>query len=140
VAVGSYLTKKTGAAMAVTGTNGLSSRAAQVTAAPPVAGKHPFISNLASVSCVSAVRCVATGTIEAKPGGAFQAMSLIWSKGTWGHAHEIRLPADADPTKLQIASMSSVSCRPTGFCAAVGGFIYVPDVNLNASAMAALLP
>lgn len=139
-AVGSYLTKKLGTAMAVTGTNGLSARAVQVTAAPPVAGKHPFISNLGSVSCVSAARCVATGTIEAKAGGAFQAMSLIWSKGTWGHAHEVRLPADADSTKLQIASLSSVSCRPAGFCAAVGYFIYVPDVNLNVSAMAALLP
>jgi len=83
---------------------------------------------------------VAVGQFERNPGGAFQAMSLIRTSGKWGNGHEIVLPPDADKTSMLIASTNSVSCTRTGFCAAVGGYVYVPDLNIDESAMAAVLP
>jgi len=67
-------------------------------------------------------------------------MSLIRTSGKRGNGHEIVLPPDADKTSMLIASTNSVSCTRTGFCAAVGGYVYVPDLNIDESAMAAVLP
>jgi hypothetical protein len=135
IAVGSYNTKSIGAMMALAGSKGLSGRASQVTASPLAAGRHPFIADLNSVSCVSASRCVAVGSYEPKRGGSFQAMSMIWSKGRWGNARKILLPSGADTSSNQIAGLSGVACVRTGYCAAVGGYVYLPDVNLNSAAM-----
>ncbi|HYK34286.1 MAG TPA: hypothetical protein VEV63_20100 [Streptosporangiaceae bacterium] len=88
----------------------------------------------------SLARCVAVGQFERNPGGAFHAMSLIRTSGKRGNGHEIVLPPDADKTSMLIASTNSVSCTRTGFCAAVGGYVYVPDLNIDESAMAAVLP
>jgi len=140
-AVGSYLTRSGSVhPMALTGSKGLAGHASEITAAPSAAGKHPYISELNSVSCVSAGRCVAVGDFERTAGGSFQAMALTWKVGHWGSGQTIRLPFDADTSNMQIASLASVSCTSHGFCVAVGGYVYVPDVNLDASAMAAVMP
>ncbi len=139
-AAGSYNTKSIGAMMALTGSKGLSGRASEVTASPLAAGRHPYIAELSAVSCVTAVRCVAVGSYEPKRGGAFLALSVVWSGGRWGDAGTVRLPPDADTSRNQTAGLSSVACVRTGYCVAVGQYVYRPDVNLNAAAMIAVTP
>ena len=140
-AVGSYLTRSgTIRPMALTGSKGLAGRASQVTAVPSAAGKHPYITELNSVSCVSARLCVAVGDFERAAGGTFQAMALTWMTGRWGGGQKILLPFDADTTSMQIAILESVSCTRQGFCAAAGEYVYVPNVNGDESAMVAVTP
>jgi hypothetical protein len=143
LATGSYFVKAKGTPirpMTLSGSKGLSGRAFEMTKTPLQAGNNPLISELFSVSCVSSARCVAVGDFERDPGGAFHAMSLIRISGRWGNGHEIVLPADAEKTSMLLSSMSSVSCTRSAFCAAVGGYVYVPDLNLDSSAMAAVMP
>jgi hypothetical protein len=139
-AVASYATRKTPAAMmSVTGMHGLSGRAAQITATPLKRGRQPPLAYISSIACVSASRCVAVGSFQSSRSGNFQAMSLIWTKGRWGNGHVLVLPKDAE-VSYQLAGLVSVSCRKTGYCVAVGSYIYVPDLNHESSAMAAVMP
>ncbi len=41
---------------------------------------------------------------------------------------------------MLLASLASVSCTRTGYCGTVGGYVYVPDLNLDETAMAAVMP
>ena len=66
-------------------------------------------------------------------------MSLIWTKGHWGNGRVIVLPKNAE-VRYQLAGLDEVSCVRTGYCAAVGSYIYVPDLNHESSAMAAVMP
>lgn len=141
LAAGSYFIKGNDIRpMALSGSKGLSGRTFEVTTAPPLAGKNPVISELFSVSCPTSTRCVGVGDFERPSGGAFHAMSLIRTGGRWGNGHVITLPPDAEKTSSLISSMDSVSCARSGFCGAVGGYVYVPDLNLDESAMAAVMP
>jgi hypothetical protein len=79
------------------------------------------------------------GDFERNPGSNFLAMSLIWSKGRWGNGHVIVLPKDAE-VSYQISELNSVSCTRKGYCVTVGGYVYVPDLNHEDSAMAAVMP
>ena len=119
VAVGDYfLSSGQRRSMALAGRGKLTARASEVMAAPKRAGSNPSFTELDSVSCISAKRCVAIGVFQphtGKPG----MMSLIRSGGRWGAATQILLPANAAPFTPQA---TDVSCTGTGYCAAVGSY------------------
>jgi len=60
-AVGEYYTSSAIQAMAITGSQGLSGRTSEITAALP--GAHPYEIDLHSLSCPSAQHCIAVGAI-----------------------------------------------------------------------------
>ena len=136
-AVGEYYAPSGIRWMAISGSQGLSGQTSEITAAPPAA--HPFETDLNSVSCPSAQRCVAVGAIfePSAAGHKNLSMSLIRADGHWGSAHIIQPPANA-LTGADMHSVSyGISCTRSGYCAAVGAY---SPVTVNPRAMAAVMP
>jgi hypothetical protein len=69
--------------------------------------------------CASPGYCVTVGTYV-DLAGATQGFVAFQTRGTWGAAHEIALPTNAnlDPH----LSLTQLSCRTTGDCVAVGSY------------------
>jgi hypothetical protein len=80
------------------------------------------ISHLSSVSCALAGSCVAVGWYIAKPAATLQSEGVMFqmSGGTWGTATQITPPSNS--ATAQDTEPSSVSCAPSGPCAAVGTY------------------
>jgi hypothetical protein len=139
LAVGNYLTGSVYRPMAVSGSKGLGTRAAEVTALPAAAGRDPYQSLLYAVSCASATSCVAAGQVSQKNAQPFYAMSLQWQRGHWGGAQVIAAPgATAKNSKHQDAQLWSLSCYRTGYCVTVGEYNYQAALDLNGASMAAV--
>lgn len=137
-AVGEYYTSSAIRAMAISGSLGLSGRTSEITAAPPGVA-HAYETDLQSVSCLSAQRCVAVGVIfePSAAGHENPAMSLIRMNGHWGSAHTIQLPANALTGADTHGTAYGTSCTRSGYCAAVGAY---SPVTVNPRAMAAVMP
>jgi len=137
-AVGEYHTSSAVRAMAISGSRRLSGRTSEITAAPPGVA-HAFETDLQSVSCPSAQRCVAVGVIfePSASGHENLSMSLIRMNGHWGSAHMIQLPANALTGADTHAVAYGTSCTRSGYCAAVGAY---SPVTVNPRAMAAVMP
>lgn len=118
VADGSFL-DQTGKflGLAVTRSSGHWAQARRI-AAPLDAAANPDFS-LLSVACNRLWFCVAVGTYINSAGFRTTA-SVTEAFGQWGRPHDTILPpgAGADPR----ASLRSVSCTSTGWCAAVGSY------------------
>jgi hypothetical protein len=87
---------------------------------PVNAGKQPY-AQVNGIACRSTGNCVAVGNYTygtAHSGGAFLA---IESHGTWAPAFTPQLPANARTP--QVTRLEAVSCRPDGFCEAVGSYL-----------------
>jgi hypothetical protein len=90
-------------------------RAVQITL-PGNASRNPHLGgSLDSVACTGAGSCVAVGSYVTRSPGRLLPMAVIESHGRWGSAHEVPLPAG--PAS---GALTSVSCRSTGLCVAVG--------------------
>ena len=117
VAVGSYADKSGhDQAMIVTEARGRWGRAAELRL-PRNAAANPE-AELNDVGCPSGT-CVAVGSYQTGPSTG-QAMAVIESKGTWGRATEISLPASAG--KKQDAFLAHITCSSPRSCLAVGGY------------------
>ncbi len=99
---------------------------------PPNAINNPVlnVASIDSVSCVSAGNCAAVGSYltsnrfgQGLLSSAEQGLLLSESSGRWSQGVEADLPANASTSPFQVAALSSVSCTPTGSCAAVGNYI-----------------
>jgi hypothetical protein len=119
VAVGGYTTKSGGEAMAETMTRGRWLRAVAIrlpaNAAPANSGAH-----LSSVSCATVGQCVAVGAYIDKALNGM-VMAAYESRGRWGRAVQVGLPADA-ATEPQ-GELYAVSCVRNVYCEAAGEYV-----------------
>lgn len=117
VAVGSYADKSGhDQAMIATEAGGTWGRAARVSL-PKNAAADPA-AELNDVGCPSG-SCRAVGFYKTGP-SAGQAIAVTESKGRWGRATEISLPANAG--KKQDAFLAHITCSSPRSCLAVGGY------------------
>jgi hypothetical protein len=118
-AVGEYADRtgeaQAGQSFVVSEVSGTWDEAIQVPGTAAGAGEYAQVS---SVSCASAGNCVAGGSY-ADSSGNVQAFVISEVSGTWGEALEV--PGTAALNTGADADVLSVSCPPTGNCAA-GGF------------------
>jgi hypothetical protein len=104
-------------ALAVTESHGRFGRGAEITAKPP----HGTSTNLDGISCVGGRFCVGAGGY-ANAASNDLGFLVTWSKGRWGHASGVLLPANAD-TAHPRSFLYTVSCASDGYCAAVGYYL-----------------
>lgn len=111
VAVGYYNGDTNFQGFIATESKGKWQRARLVT--PPPNTAHGTDFQLNGVACSAPGACVAVGNYK-DSAGHFDAMALAQSKGRWGPARELPMPANAaaDPG----AFILGVSCPRTGFC------------------------
>ncbi|HET9060629.1 MAG TPA: hypothetical protein VFN61_11965, partial [Acidimicrobiales bacterium] len=86
---------------------------------PPDAGSYP-VATLTSVSCPSAGNCAVAGYYTDLAGNQ-QGVLLGERAGHWATGQEVVLPAGASSSPM--ATLTSVSCPSTRYCAAVGNYI-----------------
>jgi hypothetical protein len=77
--------------------------------------------NLASVACTGPGNCVAVGTYT-NADDLFRPLVATETKGVWGRASEIAVPADANATTAGGVGLESVTCTSQGNCVAVGAY------------------
>ncbi len=106
-------------ATALTETRGRWQRPAEVMLPANASGGSHSDASLASVQCQRAGSCLAVGRYLTKA-GVFQAMRVSQSRGRWGRAAEIRLPANAAANPH--AGLASMSCTSRAACIAVGDY------------------
>jgi hypothetical protein len=94
--------------------------------APPPGAAASADAVLTGVSCTAPGECVAVGHYSDGP-GVTRGMGAIESGGSWGHATGI--PAPRGSVASSFTGFSSVSCRPSGSCLAVGVFAVNPARN-----------
>ncbi|HEY1324303.1 MAG TPA: hypothetical protein VGF32_28860 [Streptosporangiaceae bacterium] len=86
---------------------------------PANAGEQPY-AQVNGVACRSAGNCVAVGNYTYDPQHNVGAFIASEASGGWAPAFTPQLPADAvSPPRARLAA---VTCRPDGFCAAVGSY------------------
>lgn len=76
---------------------------------------------VAGVSCSSVGNCVAVGDYETSA-EVWEGMIVVERHGRWSQALQAPLPAGA-PTAGQNAVLLSVTCSPSGHCAAAGAYV-----------------
>jgi hypothetical protein len=123
-AVGGYTTKAGVEPMVQTMTRGRWRRAIAIRL-PANAAADPA-AHLTSVSCTAVGRCVAVGGYNDKALDA-QAMAAYETKGHWGRAVRVPLPASAAVQSL--ALLTAVSCVHTVYCAAAGTYFTKTDTQ-----------
>jgi hypothetical protein len=81
--------------------------------------------SIESLSCASPGNCAAVG-IYTETDGSPEGLLLTEAGGAWTRGAEAQLPANAAPPSgsylYPVTGLGSVSCAPTGDCAAVGGY------------------
>ena len=117
VAVGYYNGDTRFQAFIATESKGHWQRARLAPVPPNTASSTDFA--LEGVSCSGPGACAAVGSYE-DSSGHFNALAVAESKGQWGHAREVPLPADAGANPG--AFVLGVDCPRTGFCVATADY------------------
>jgi hypothetical protein len=121
-AIGQYRDKSNHAQIVVVSrTKGIWGTAKRITLPATVPLRLAYEVQLNSVSCARSGYCAAVGTYEDRLGRQ-HAMVLAGTDGHWGGAaQKLVLPPGAGPEAYG-ATLSSVSCAPSGACVAVGSY------------------
>jgi hypothetical protein len=82
----------------------------------------PIAASAAGVSCTRTGTCVAVGGCVHRRSKTFVPLTFTESRGTWHRATGIALPCNAVTGKGNGAGLGSVSCTPSGLCAAVASY------------------
>lgn len=93
--------------------------AAQRLLLPPGAGPEASGATLYSVSCTASGACVAVGSYEDTYGNG-HTMIVSEVHGRWGAARNVGPPLDLQLPAERVGGLTSVSCPPSGPCAAAG--------------------
>jgi hypothetical protein len=124
VAVGGYTTKAGVVPMVQVMNRGRWRRAVAIRL--PANAAASAAAHLVSVSCTAVGRCVAVGAYNDKALNA-QAMAVFETKGRWGRAVRVPLPANAAVNSLVLPT--AVSCVGTEYCTATGTYVSKTGAN-----------
>jgi len=87
------------------------------TIAPPANAQSAQGLRVSGVACPSSGPCIAVGSFKDSAGDE-QPMAVSETGGVWGHASEITLPPNSNPS----AGFEGVACAGSASCVAVGGY------------------